>query len=60
MLEVARVGDDGQEEEEEETPIERPARVTAAQFKFCLESFIQLLTDFSAGHPDSLEFRWII
>ena len=39
-------------EEEEEVII------TEGNFKFCLVKFIELLTDFSAGQPNHLSFRW--
>lgn len=35
----------------------KPERITAEQFKLCLDSFILLLTDFSAGQPSYAEFR---
>jgi len=32
--------------------------MTPGNFKFCVEKFLILLTDFSAGHPGHLEFRY--
>ena len=57
VLEVARV-EEGGGEKKDEGKVEKPPPITPAQFKFCLESFILLLTDFSAGQPQHLEFRY--
>jgi len=56
VLEMCVEGDQGENKEEEK--ISKPPPITPAQFKFCLESFILLLTDFSAGQPQHLEFRY--
>jgi hypothetical protein len=59
VLEVAPEGEVEEGREAEQVGIrQEPGPITAAQFKFCLESFILLLTDFSAGQPTHLEFRY--
>jgi len=55
---VLEVATDEGGDKEDEVKLEKPPPITPAQFRFCLESFILLLTDFSAGQPQHLEFRY--
>jgi len=55
FIKKRKTGGDAADSPEE---LEQFTVMTAGNFKFCVEKFLILLTDFSAGQPGHLEFRY--